>query len=155
MVKILPVTFEHHREALGIGEPAPRISWRFAGEDQNWTQTSYDIEIVRPSVDPVNPLLFQAVSQESVLVPWPTSPLLPRETASVRVRAKGPDGVLTAWSEPKTVETGLYGHENWTAKFIAAPKLFAPNGSLKPVLFRKSFKVTAKVQKARDRKSVV
>jgi alpha-L-rhamnosidase len=149
MVKILPVTFEHHREALGIGEPAPRISWRFAGEDQNWTQTSYDIEIVRPSVDPVNPLLFQAVSQESVLVPWPTSPLLPRETASVRVRAKGPDGVLTAWSEPKTVETGLYSHENWTAKFIAAPKLFAPNGSLKPVLFRKPFKVTAKVQKAR------
>jgi alpha-L-rhamnosidase len=119
------------------------------GEDANWTQVSYEIEILRPSADPVNPLVFQVVSRESVLVPWPTSPLLPRESARVRVRATGPDGVSTTWSEPKRVEAGLYNRENWTAKFIAAPKSFASNGALKPVLFRKPFGLAAKVQKAR------
>jgi alpha-L-rhamnosidase len=36
----------------------------------------------------------------------------------------------------------------WTAKFITAPKTFAPNGALRPVLLRKPFKVPAKIQTA-------
>jgi alpha-L-rhamnosidase len=149
MVKVLPVTFEHHREALGIGEPAPRISWRFVGDDSNWVQASYDIEILRPSVDPASPEVFHVESRGSVLVPWPTAPLSPRESASVRVRATGPDDVATAWSESKIVEGGLYSNEDWTAKLIAAARTFAPNGAMRPTLFRKSFTLSAKVQKAR------
>lgn len=149
MVKVLPVTFEHHREALGIGEPAPRISWRFVGNDSNWVQKSYDIEILRPSVDPANPEVFHVESSDSVLVPWPTTPLRPREDASVRVRATGRDGVATVWSETSSVEAGLYSPEDWTARFVAAPRSFAPNGALNPVLLRKLFKLTSKVKKAR------
>jgi alpha-L-rhamnosidase len=149
MVKVLPATFEHHRESLGIGEPTPRISWRFVGDDPNWIQASYDIEILRPLVDPVIPEVFHVESRDSVLVPWPTTTLLPRESASVRVRATGRDGVATSWSEPSTVETGLFSREHWTAKFIATTRTSAPNGALRPVLFRKPFKLANKVRKAR------
>ena len=149
MVKVLPVTFEHHRDALGIGEPAPRISWRFVGDDSNWIQASYDVEISRPLVDTASSEVFHVESRDSVLVPWPTVPLRPRESASVRVRATGRDGVATAWSDPKTVEAGLHGREDWTAKLIAAAKTLAQSGAQRPTLFRKPFVLPAKVQKAR------
>jgi alpha-L-rhamnosidase len=149
MVKVLPVTFEHHRDAFGIGEPAPRLSWRFAGDDSNWIQASYDIEILRPSVDPATPEVFHVESRDSVLVPWPTAPLHPRESASVRVRVTGRDGVATAWSDSKTVEAGLHSREDWTAKLITAEKTLAPNGALRPALLRKPFALPAKVKKAR------
>src|SRR6266536_1407013 len=109
MVEIKSVTFEHHRESnainhvkLGIGESSPRLSWKFSGNDKNWTQTSYDIEIWRVAVPNVTPLAVQAFhvdSSKSVLVPWPMDALQSRKTARVKVRATGPvDCEPTPWS---------------------------------------------------------
>ena len=75
-----PVTFEHHREALGIGEARPRISWRVVSERPGWVQQAYEIRVtggglllhVRPRSPPL----------ESVLVPWPDAPLLSRTRAT-------------------------------------------------------------------------
>jgi len=52
-VRIVGVTFEHHREPFGIGEARPRISWQVAvdgagtgaaGAD-GWRQAGYEIEV--------------------------------------------------------------------------------------------------------------
>ena len=44
MDELSPVRFEHHREALGIGEPAPRLSWHVAAE-RGWRQAAYELAI--------------------------------------------------------------------------------------------------------------
>jgi alpha-L-rhamnosidase len=46
MVRIARVWAEHHEpDTIGIGEARPRISWSFAGDEESWEQTNYEIEI--------------------------------------------------------------------------------------------------------------
>jgi len=42
---VLPVTVEHHREPLGIGESRPRLSWVTATELPDWRQSAYELEV--------------------------------------------------------------------------------------------------------------
>ena len=86
--------FEHHREALGIGEAAPRLSWKTTAR-AGWRQRSYDAEITRESGAHE---VVSIDSPESVLVPWPWEPLRSRESARVRVRVTGDDGIPSRWS---------------------------------------------------------
>jgi alpha-L-rhamnosidase len=152
MVEIKSVTFEHHRESnainhvkLGIGESSPRLSWKFSGNDKNWTQTSYDIEIWRVVVPNVTPLVVQAFhvdSSQSVLVPWPMDALQSRETVRVKVRATGPAGSEpTPWSNEIFATAGLLHRSDWTAQMIAGERTLSSNNSLRPMRFRKTFKV--------------
>jgi alpha-L-rhamnosidase len=148
MVEIQSVTFEHHREALGIGESKPRISWRFAETAKDWIQSSYELEILR-STDP-KPQTCRVESSDSVLVPWPSTELKTRETASVRVRVTGAPGSEPAeWSKPVNVEASLLNREDWTAQLIAAERTLSTGDSLRPALFRKSFQLSKTVRSAR------
>ena len=49
---VLPVTVEHHREPIGIGDVRPRLSWVISTEQENWRQTAYELEI-EPEAGPV------------------------------------------------------------------------------------------------------
>ena len=150
MVEIQSVTFEHHRENLGIGESAPRLSWSFRGDAKDWIQSSYEIEVSRVLVDSGKRQTFNVKSADSALVPWPSRPLKSRESAKVRVRATGGRKLeTTSWSEIITVETGLLAREDWAATFIGAERIKAPSGALRPVLFRKDFEIKERVQSAR------
>ena len=97
-------TFEHHREALGIGAAAPRLSWKTTA-GAGWTQAAYELRVQRG--DQVWESGTPVASDESVLVPWPVAPLASRERAEVSVRVTGADGSRSAWSEPAAVEAGL------------------------------------------------
>jgi alpha-L-rhamnosidase len=150
MVEIQTLTFEHHREALGIGESEPRLSWSFKGDAKDWTQTSYEVEISRPLKNSGKAQPFHVKSSQSALVPWPTTPLKSKEYAKVRVRAiGGSKSEPTPWSETVAVETGLLTHEDWTATLIGAERIKAPSGALRPILFRKSFDVKDTIKSAR------
>jgi alpha-L-rhamnosidase len=142
-MKIESVTFEHHRieENLGIGEKSPRISWKVVGDLPNWTQESYEIEIQRNGARSREVEQFGLESSDSVLVPWPTTPLQSRERASVRVRAVGVDSKTTEWSPFVTVEAGLFEREDWAAQMIAAERTLTSHNSLRPTYFRKSFEL--------------
>ncbi|GLY93231.1 glycoside hydrolase family 78 protein [Actinoplanes sp. NBRC 103695] len=96
--------FEHHTDALGIGTPAPRLSW--------WNdepQTAYELEISRND-GPAE--TFRVESDEQVLVPWPAAPLKSRDRVRVRVR------VNDQWSEYAEAEAGLLDPGDWTARFV-------------------------------------
>ncbi|MET8991268.1 family 78 glycoside hydrolase catalytic domain [Nonomuraea wenchangensis] len=101
-----PVTFEHHREPVGIGASAPRLSWI--------TRTAYELELddgtATGLVEP----------GESVLVAWPFPPLASRARRGVRVRVHGHDGPASDWSDWPYVETGLLDPADWQAA-AAAP----------------------------------
>src|SRR5690348_17219248 len=102
MVNVVSVRFEHHHSpALGIGECEPRISWSFEGDDRNWAQASYELEVMRENKSPET---YLVPSPDCQLVPWPSQPLHSRERAEVRVRVTDKSGVVSGWSEAAAVE---------------------------------------------------
>jgi len=129
------VRFEHHREALGIGEAAPRLSWHVTAPPQ-WRQAAYELR--------VGDEVFARASAASVLVPWPAAPLRPREARAVRVRVTGADGSVSDWSDPAVVERGLDAGD-WQASLIE-PSLTERGPA---ILFRRSFTVDGDIASAR------
>ena len=136
MDELSPVRFEHHREALGIGESAPRLSWRLAAEP-GWRQAAYELAI--------GDEVFRSASAQSVLVPWPAPPLRPREARTVRVRVNGADGSVSDWSDPATVERGLDA-ASWQARLIEPGRRL---GRGPAALLRREFTVHGAVAAAR------
>lgn len=146
---ITSVTFEQHASGRGIGIASPRISWKFAADNnttQNWEQRSYDIEIRRAS----GIESYSIESSNSLLVPWPSLPLQSREIAQVRVRSHG--GSITEpteWSSWAAVECGLLKRDDWKAQTITSFTK-QTDGPLRPLRFKKTFHVSsAKLNRAR------
>ncbi|KAF4549642.1 Hypothetical protein D9617_20g026980 [Elsinoe fawcettii] len=136
-VSIGRVSFEHYRVPFGINEPTPRVSWRFEGVQADWEQSGYEVE-VKVGANGV-PEVFSVNSSNSVLVPWPASPLTSGQSASVRVRASGQES-STEWSDSVSVETGLLNAADWSgAAVIASDKAFNVSAPKRPVYFRKPF----------------
>ena len=135
MDELSPVRFEHHREALGIGEAAPRLSWHVA-VSPGWQQAAYELA--------VGDEVFRVASAASVLVPWPAAPLRPREARAVRVRVFGADGSVSDWSDPAVVERGLAA-AGWQAALIE-PELTERGPA---ILFRHPFTVDGEIAAAR------
>src|SRR5438876_11446054 len=114
---IADVRFEHHCDALGVGEARPRLSWIVATSTTGWRQTGYEIEAY--GVDErLREQTGRVESDQSVLVPWPFASLSSRECASVRVRVWNVDGQPSAWSILYAVEAGLLSASDWTARFV-------------------------------------
>ena len=147
-VTIADVRFEHHRDALGIGESRPRLSWIVATQANGWRQAGYEIEAYG-SDGRLRELTGRVESDQSVLVPWPFAPLSSRERLSVRVRVWGIDGQPLAWGELAPVESGLLHTDDWSARFVT------PDGeedTTRPQpcpLLRREFDVRAGVTRAR------
>jgi alpha-L-rhamnosidase len=133
--ELSPVRFEHHREALGVGETAPRLSWQ-AAATPGWRQAAYELA--------VGDEVFARASAASVLVPWPAAPLRPREARAVRVRVTGADGSVSDWSDPAVVERGLDAGD-WQASLIEPAS--AERGPA--ALLRREFTVDGDVAAAR------
>ncbi|WP_062352853.1 glycoside hydrolase family 78 protein [Herbidospora yilanensis] len=133
-----PVTFEHHRDPLGIGEATPRLSWVVRTELPGWLQQAYDIERSDGSTTHV-------VSGESVLTPWPGRPLRSRERLGVRVRVQGRDGSASDWSPWSEVEAGLLEPADWRAGATAPPRDLLSGAPL----LRRDFRARAAIASAR------
>jgi alpha-L-rhamnosidase len=135
-------TAEHHRTPLGIGEPAPRISWKTSAP-AGWAQRAYQFQA--DLADGVRRTEWIA-SPESVLVEWPYPPLTSRQRATVSVRVRGADGVASDWSPPLRLETGLLRPADWTAHAVS-PQW--PEQDRRPPLLRKEFKLGREIERAR------
>lgn len=149
-VSISRVQVEHHREAIGIGESNPRISWSFEGDAQNWTQTAYEIEITNSDTQVSKVYSFD--STDSILVPWPGQPLQTGDSVSIRVRAFGADSdpVTTAWSEPVIAEAGLLERRDWCgSNLITAALEYNADAPRRPVLLRRTFTIQGPTKKAK------
>ena len=142
---VASLTAEHHRQPLGIGETAPRISWKTVAEP-GWTQQAYQFGVDLGDAEYRSAWLESA---DSVLVPWPIRPLASRERVQVRVRVRGTDQSVSDWSAPLEVETGLLEPTDWNARAIS-PRWPEPSGDARrPPLLRKEFVIGADVQQAR------
>ncbi len=139
-------TFEHHREALGIGECRPRVSWKTTAHPE-WRQVAYEIEVARAGRIEAS---GRVESSASVLLPWPTAPLTSRETALVRARVWGLDEAPSAWSPVASVEAGLLDPSDWRAVPVG-PKWSedANSDTRRPPLLRRAFIVPGPPTRAR------
>ncbi|MCZ0997503.1 glycoside hydrolase family 78 protein [Streptomyces mirabilis] len=109
--------FEHLTDASplrGIGTGSPRLSWSVPRADADYSQTAYEIEVLRGGTA----VTYQVESAEQVLVPWPAPPLASREHAAVRVRVAC-DGQWGEWGQRAVVEAGLLDADDWTADFVS------------------------------------
>ncbi len=101
--------FEHHREALGIGEPRPRLSWVVESAPSGWEQTAYRVEVHRDG----SARSFDLSSPDQVLVAWPDDALRSREQVRVRISVRGRDGAWSVPGEWATAEAGLLHPLDW------------------------------------------
>ena len=131
--------FEHLDDPLGIGTPAPRISWTTSAPD-GWTQAAYEIEIRRGSATASS---GRVESAEQILVDWPADPLASRERAEARVRLWGSDGSASGFGEWAAVEAGLLEPSDWSAQAIGGSWPDPDDKDLRrPPLVRRSFEVS-------------
>ncbi len=145
---VSPITVEHHREPIGIGESRPRLSWVTRTDLSDWRQAAYEVEI-----EPEDGEVWSSGridSAESVLLPWEAPELASRERRTVRVRVWGEGATEpSAWSEDTLVEAGLLDPAEWTAE-LAEPVLPEPGGTGEPVaLLRREFVLDRPVVRAR------
>src|SRR2546428_11874555 len=116
-VTIADVRFEHRRDALGVGEARPRLSWIVTTSVATWRQAGYEIEAYG-SEGRLRGRTGRVESDQSVLVPWPFAPLSSRERLMVRVRVWEVHGQPLAWSVPSPVEAGLLSASDWGGQFV-------------------------------------
>ena len=143
-LNVEPVTFEHHRTPLGIGETAPRLSLDHPYRRPGWSQRAYEIEISDGTATGRH-----RRRDESVLLAWPAAALRSRERRAARVRVHGRDGSASDWSPWSWAEAGLLDPAQWQAGPAAPPLelLGLPDGPAP--LLRRGFTLRAPVASAR------
>ncbi|OCF32102.1 hypothetical protein I316_06258 [Kwoniella heveanensis BCC8398] len=116
MTSIHRVQVEHYTSPLGIGESSPRLSWRFQGDSRDWVQASYDVRITSSNGQTRE---YHIGSPNSILEPWPSTPLKSREAVKVEIRSNGSGGDSTEWGGLE-VEAGLIDRKDWSAQMISS-----------------------------------
>ncbi|KAL2852111.1 bacterial alpha-L-rhamnosidase-domain-containing protein [Aspergillus pseudoustus] len=155
MAKIVDISFEHSHFGLGIQSGTPRLSWKFACDDESicdFTQTASEITLKPVHRNP-EAKTYRIEGSESIWVSWPGPPLHARQRMLVRVRAyaswinsetKDQAQGVTPWSEWAEVECALLGRDDWTAVPIARSLPQPPAAEpIRPVLFRQAFDLPA------------
>lgn len=127
-----------HRDGIGTGERAPRLSWRLPEGASR--QTSYELE--------VDGVVVRGEGDACVLVPWPAAPLGSGERCEVRVRVTTDRGE-SAWSAPLVVETGLLDVADWSASWVAPTAAPATPGRRPAYRLRGEVVVDRPVRRAR------
>ncbi|OKI91174.1 alpha-L-rhamnosidase [Streptomyces sp. CB02058] len=140
-----PVTFEHLPDGLGIGVPAPRLSWTLP--PGTGSQEAYELELVRSGAVHRT---GRVDGPGQVLVPWPGEPLTSRERVAVRVRVWSPGTrEPSAWSAAGHVEAGLLDPADWQAVPVGAGWDEDPEAERRPALVRKDFRLDRTPARAR------
>jgi alpha-L-rhamnosidase len=146
-VQIEGVRIEHHRDALGIGEIQPRLSWSVRAP-AGWAQRAYEIEVVDPDTGEAWSS-GRIADADSRLRCWPADPLRSRDRRAVRVRVWGSAaGPPSPWSAPAALEAGLLQAADWIARWVS-PAPAAPASASPVFLLRRDFAVGKPVRWAR------
>lgn len=134
MPSVTGLRCEHYHTALGISHASPRLSWRFQGQELDWKQTAYTIEVHRDTGIET----YTVSSSQSLLVPWPSTPLRSREVVKVQVQVEGTDGEKTSW-DTLEVEAALFESDDWKASLVTSNLVQQADQPKKPFQVRQSF----------------
>ena len=137
-ISIAEVSVEHHHSGFAIFHSRPRLSWRFNSTNvKGWTQASYSLALSRNGKEEI----YDVTSSDSILVPWPSTPLSSREVVHVKVRATGEDGLSTKWASLR-LEVALLERSQWKSTLISSPAQDKDEPK-RPFRLRKAFHCSA------------
>lgn len=127
---------------IGFHDSTPVFSWKLPEGVSK--QNAYRIEVRGDEV------IWDSgwvESDQSVFVPYGGKPLASRQQATWRVDYRDETGEASGWSESASIELGLLGAEDWTAKWIR-PAADLPELESTSWL-RREFPVKGEITKAR------
>jgi alpha-L-rhamnosidase len=134
-------SIEHHPDGrLGIGEPAPRLSWQVVDAPRDYRQAEARIEATVSRGGASDVRVASHTGEDQILVSWPFEQLQSRDRVQVRMQVS--DGTAwSEWSDAATAEIGLLEPTDWTASFVG-PAWEEPEGPhRRPGLLRREFQV--------------
>ncbi|MGV9503831.1 family 78 glycoside hydrolase catalytic domain [Streptomyces sp. NPDC003642] len=140
------MSFEHLPDGLGVGDPAPRLSWTLP--PGHGFQEAYELELDRGGGTVRR--TGRVHGPDQVLVAWPGEPLTSRERVTVRVRVWSPGAAEpSGWSKPSVVEAGLLDPADWRAVPVGAGWDEDPAAARQPARIRRDFRLERPVARAR------
>lgn len=117
-LKNLQCNYQH--TALGIAQ-LPRLSWQINSEQNNLTQTAYQVTAVSHTPDFTHPFLWDSgkvISSQSQHIAYAGPALTSRQRVYWHVRIWDETDQLSNWSEPAWWEMGLLTKNDWQAEWI-------------------------------------
>jgi alpha-L-rhamnosidase len=131
---------EYLENPMGIDMFHPRFFWVLDHLERGQRQTAYQV-VVSTKPDAAGGDMWDSgktVSPQSTQVAYAGKPLVGGRTYYWKVKYWDKGGQESAWSEVASFDTGLFGREDWKAKWIRGRGLF-----------RKEFEVPGKIARAR------
>ena len=128
--RVVGLRAEHHRDPLGIGTAAPRLSWRVETAAPGWSPDGVRDRRCDRDGGPVEMRTGRTrVGRTRSSCRGRPQPLASRDRRSVRVRVWGRDAdEPSAWSEPLVVEAGLLEPGRLDGAGMIAADLPLPGG---------------------------
>jgi len=150
MLNAIDLRCERLVDPLGIGDAAPELSWRLAGEGDDLVQKAFQIRAAASvSALETGPLLWDTglVEDGSSFGHVYGGPALhARDRVCWQVRVQDGSGELSSWSEAAFFEVGLPSEADWKGScWIAFPGGWSGHA----VYFQSKFEISGPVQKGR------
>lgn len=132
---ILSLRAELRDDARWVATDRPRLTWTVGSSRPDWIQEWAEVQCGADVV--------RLNGADSVLVPWPFTPLSAGEQRRVRVRAASTHGEVTPWSTELATDAAFV--QQWIAQPIG---LATPEYVARPALVRTSFSIDRPVRRA-------
>jgi alpha-L-rhamnosidase len=143
---------EYKTNPIGIGVAQPRFSWQIASDENNVTQTAYEIRVLAQDLKKSGKLLWtsgKVKSSQSVNVVYEGPALKSMQKAAWQVRIWDNKNKATAWSTPASWEMGILDASQWKASWISMEPETSAEKEKPCQFFRKEFNISKKIQSAR------
>ncbi len=145
---------EYNSNPLGIDIKKPRLSWKIFSDQQNVTQTAYEIWVA-DSPDKLNKkskLIWntgKVESNKSVNLVYDGPEIKSMQSVYWKVRIWDNNNKASKWSEPAFWEMGILSSDEWLADWITMENEIDLDGSKPAHFLRKEFNAGKKIESAR------
>lgn len=148
MITVDSLRCEYMENPIGLDVKEPRISWKLHSKKPAVMQSACQVQIAKD-------FLFESIiwdsnkleTSESIQFPINQIDIQPFTRYYYRVKVWDQDGEVSDWSNMAFWETGIFGHENWRAKWIKADDAIERSDAIP--YFRKVFSTNQPIKKAR------
>ncbi|MFR9496275.1 MAG: glycoside hydrolase family 78 protein [Rikenellaceae bacterium] len=146
---------EYRTNPLGINVEQPRLSWKLESKRRNTMQSAYEISVAssKRGIGSAKSEIWNSgkvVSDESIQIEYKGRPLISGERVYWSVRVWDDKGKCSGWSEAAYWEAALTQTADWdSAQWITNALDGEVTKSLPSQYYRKEFKLTKRVAKAR------